>query len=142
MDQNAALLNDLYQNAQMGVTNIEQLQKAVTDAEFQTHLTKQLQGYQDIAGKARERMDQTGVSEKEPNPMTRMTSTVMINLKALKDRSTPNLAEMMITGSTMGFVNAIRRQREFSGAERENLSLMRELQTMEENNVQELKRFL
>ena len=142
MDQNAALLNDLYQSALMGVSSIEQVQKATTDAPFQTHLSRQMQGYQDLVEKARSRMEQTGVSKKEPNPMTKMTANVMVNLKALKDHSTPNLAEMMITGSTMGFISAIRGQKANAGAQQESLSLMREMQTMEERNVQELKRFL
>jgi hypothetical protein len=66
----------------------------------------------------------------------------MINLQTQNDKSTSHIAEMLIIGSNMGVINAIRNIRKYSAAEPSILALMERLLRFEENNIQELKNFL
>lgn len=45
MNDNVKLLNFIYQNSQMGVETIEQLEKIVEDKDFKRYLKEKYEGY-------------------------------------------------------------------------------------------------
>ena len=45
MNDNVKLLNFIYQNSQMGVETIEQLEKIVEDEDFKRYLKEKYEGY-------------------------------------------------------------------------------------------------
>ena len=67
----------------------------------------------------------------------------MLRAQAAADPSTTKLAEMMIRGSTMGTVQMTRRLHQLSGrADGELVDLGQQLLKAEEQNIQQMKRFL
>jgi len=58
------------------------------------------------------------------------------------DKSTSHIAEMLIIGSTMGVIDAIKNIRKYQSAEPNIISLMERLLRFEENNIEQLKTFL
>ena len=66
----------------------------------------------------------------------------MINMQTLSDKSPSHIAEMLMVGSNMGIINAIKNLKKYEHADKESLKLLKRLLRFEENNVQRLKAFL
>lgn len=142
MNGNAELLNFVYQNSQMGVETIEQLMEIVKEQEFKKHLQEQYEGYVKFHKDAREMLNESGHDEKGLSTFEKIRTYLMINFQTLTDQSTSHIAQMMITGSTMGITEAIQKENEYKDAEKKILKLMKDLKKFEEENIEKLKMFL
>ena len=142
MNDNARLLNFVYQNAQMGVDSIRQLMGIVENKELKEHLKTQFQGYEEFQNTARQMLEENGFDEKEISAFSKISTYLMINMQLLTDKSATHIAEMMIQGSNMGVIDAIKNLNDCEDAEQEIRNLMEKLQTFEEHNIDKLKEFL
>lgn len=137
------MLNYVYQNSQMGIETLKQIIKMVENESLEKSLEKQLTGYQDINTKAKKMLNANGYDEKGISEMEKLTSYLMINMKTLTDKSSSHIADMLIKGSNMGIVEAAKQLHKYeASAEKDIIALMKELQKMEERNVEELKKYL
>lgn len=142
MNGNAELLNFIYQNSQMGVDTINQLIGITEDTDFKRHLESQYKEYQDIHQSAKLKLNQNGYDEKGITAFEKIRTYLMINMQTLTDKSSSHIAEMLIIGSNMGIIDATKNLKKYQGAEPEIVNLMDQLLKFEENNIQELKKFL
>ena len=142
MNDNARLLNFVYQNAQMGVDSIRQLMGIVENKELKEHLKTQFQGYEEFQNTARQMLEENGFDEKENSAFSKISTYLMINMQLLTDKSATHIAEMMIQGSNMGVIDAIKNLNECEDAEQDIRNLMEKLQKFEEHNIEKLKEFL
>ena len=142
MNDNARLLNFVYQNAQMGVDSIRQLMGIVENKELKEHLKTQFQGYEEFQNTARQVLEENGFDEKEISAFSKISTYLMINMQLLTDKSATHIAEMMIQGSNMGVIDAIKNLNECEDAEQDIRNLMEKLQKFEEHNIEKLKEFL
>ena len=142
MNGNAELLNFIYQNSQMGVESLEKLISISEDDKFKKCLEYQLKEYRLINNKAMKKLNENGYDEKGIGTFTKVQSYIMINLQTMMDKTPSHLSEMLITGSNMGVIDAIKNIKKYSGAEPDILQLMGELKKFEENNIETLKEFL
>jgi len=142
MNGNAELLNFIYQNSQMGVHTLEQLIGIVEDEKFKKRLESQYREYQEIHKAAQEMLNKNGYDEKGLSTFEKIRSYIMINMQTLTDKSSSHIAEMLIIGSNMGIIDAVKNIKKYQDAEPEIINLMKRLLEFEENNVQELKKFL
>ena len=142
MNDNARMLNFVYQNAQMGVDSIRQLMGIVENKELKEHLKTQFQGYEEFQNTARQMLEENGFDEKEISAFSKISTYLMINMQLLTDKSATHIAEMMIQGSNMGVIDAIKNLNECEDAEQDIRNLMEKLQKFEEHNIEKLKEFL
>jgi hypothetical protein len=142
MDGNKEMLNYIYQNSQMGVNTIEQLVKISEDAKFKDYLDSQLKEYKEINHKVMEIINRMGFEEKGIGTLGEISTYMMINMKTLMDKSTSHIAEMMINGSTMGIIQATKALKNHHDTDKNIVALMEKLIETEENNFQQLKKFL
>lgn len=142
MNGNAELLNFIYQNSQMGVTTLNQLIELVEDGEFKNHLKAQYTEYQEIHRASEEMLNQNGFDEKGISTLEKVRTYLMITMETLTDKSPSHIAEMLIIGSNMGVINAVKNIKKYKNAEPNIIRLMERLLRFEENNVQELKTYL
>ena len=142
MNDNARLLNFVYQNAQMGVDSIRQLMGIVENKELKEHLKTQFQGYEEFQNTARQMLEENGFDEKEISAFSKISTYLMINMQLLTDKSATHIAEMMIQGTNMGVIHAIKNLNECEDAEQDIRNLMEKLQKFEEHNIEKLKEFL
>jgi hypothetical protein len=139
MDQNAELLNYVYQNAQMGTNTTRQIIDATDDETLKNILQKQLDGYREILTQARHMLDQKGLDEKGLSKMSEVKTQMMVGMETMADKSTPHLAEMMLIGSNMGVVDALKNLRKYPDAASEAQTLMKKLLHFEENRAERFK---
>ena len=143
MNANAELLNFVYQNSQMGVDTLKQLMDIVEDNHFKEHLEHQFNEYKQIHNAAKESLNKNGYDEKGLGTLEKIRTYLMINMQTLSDKTSSHISEMLIIGSNMGVINAIKNLRKYKeDAEPEILGLMNRLLKFEENNIQQLKDFL
>lgn len=142
MNGNAELLNFVYQNSQMGVDTLKQLIGIVAEGDFKRHMEAQFNEYQAIHGAARQMLNENGYGEKGISAMDKVKTYLMINMQTITDKTPAHIAEMLIIGSNMGILNAVKNLKKYNNAEPSIVDLMERLQKFEENNVQRLKKFL
>jgi hypothetical protein len=142
MNGNAELLNFIYQNSQMGVDTLNQLTGIAEDTDFKKHLESQLNEYREIHTAAKTLLNKNGYDEKGISAFDKIKTYMMINMQTLTDKTSSHIAEMLIIGSNMGVIDAVKNIREYKEAESNIKELMEKLLKMEENNIQQLKNFL
>lgn len=142
MNGNAELLNFIYQNSQMGVNTIKQLVDIVEDAEFKKHLEAQLNEYREIHTTAKALLNKNGYDEKGISTLDKIKTYLMISMETLTNKTASHISEMLIIGSNMGVIDAVKNIKKYKGAEKKIVNLMERLLKFEENNIQQLKKFL
>lgn len=142
MNGNAELLNFIYQNSQMGVDTINQLIDITEDEKFKIHLQSELDEYREINTTAKVLLNTNGYDEKGIGALDKMKAYLMINMQIMRDKTASHIAEMLITGSNMGVIDAIRNIDKYQDAEKDILDLMKKLLKFEENNIKQLKNFI
>ena len=139
---NAKLLNFIYQNSAMGVQTITQLLDITDDPALLHQLEHQLEKYRSFHSEAKHRLMSFGFDDEGLTNFEKLRTYIMISVQTMADRSSQHIAEMLITGSNMGIIDAIKNLKHFPNAEKDIRGLMDELLKFEEDNVQKLKEFL
>ena len=143
MNANHQLLQFIHKNAAMGVGTIPQAMSLPQSRAMKETLHHQLEEYQAIATQSQLLAKVHGQRVRRPGPTAFAMSDVMLRAQTALDPSTTRLAELMIRGSTMGTVQMTRRLHQYMGqADGELLALGSRLLRTEEENIQEMKRFL
>ena len=139
MDPSGALLSFIHKNAAMGVGAIPQAMSLPQSRAMVPALDRQLREYRAIAAQSQAyRRELRG-----PGTAALAMSAAMLRAQSMLDPSTSRLAERMIQGSTMGAVQMTRRLHQFTGrADPALVELGQRLLRTEEQNIQEMKRFL
>lgn len=143
MNQNAELLNFIYQNSEMGVETLNQIIEIVENPSLARQLESQRSAYKQIHQKSKEMLNENGYDEKAISTLEKISAYIMINLKTLTDKSDTHIAEMLIQGSNMGIIDAAKKINEYeNSAEKNIISLMKKLKKFEEENAEKLKSYL
>lgn len=142
MNGNVELLNYIYQNAEMGKNTISQLINISQDEEYKKLLQSQLQEYTSIYDSTDRKLKEFNKEAKNINSFSKASTYVMINLKTMVNKSPSHISEMLIQGSTMGIIHITKKLKEYADADQEILSLANKLLKLEQNNVEECKKYL
>ena len=142
MNQNAELLNFIYQNSQMGVDTINQLIDIVEDENFKKQLRSQLNEYKEIHSAAKKALNENGYDEKGIGTLEKIRTYLMINMQTVTDKTSSHISEMLLIGSNIGVINAVKNLKKYKNSESDVYKLMERLLKFEENNIQQLKEFL
>lgn len=142
MNDDVKVLNFIYQNSQMGVDTIEQLEKMVADKQFKKYLKDKYDGYCEIHRLAKAKLNNHGYDEKGISSFEKIRTYLMINLQTITDKSSSHIAEMLMIGSTMGIINALRCLTDYPKASKDILDLMNKLKEFEEKSYGDLQTFI
>ena len=143
MSADAEMLNFIYQNSQMGVETLNQLIPMIDNEAFKKRLEAQLKEYEQIHEEEKKLLNRHGYDEKGIGALEKIMAYLMIDMKTLMDKSSSHIAEMLIQGSNMGIIDAVKRINQYEKeAEKEVTALMKRLLKFEENNVERLKEAL
>lgn len=142
MNGNIELLNYIHQNSEMGQNTLNQLIGIVEDNSFKEVLQSQFNEYKKIFDLSEEKIKEQNKEAKEINTFSKISTYMMINLKTLTNKSPSHISEMLIQGSTMGIIDVTKKITEYNSADKEILDLANNLLKFEQNNIEELKKFL
>lgn len=136
------LLNHIYQTAEMGREGIQSVLKYTEDPKLAGTLNSQYTEYGKLQNAAGSLLQARGEAPKGLGPVAKASSEVMSTVKAMTDRSSANIAEMMIQGSTMGVTKSLRTIRDCDLRDEGVRRLADKLLKTEQANIEEMKRFL
>ena len=106
------------------------------------HLKEQRNGYRDLEKQAKRLLTANGQRAKELSAFAKLRTDWMIRAQTLTDRSAGHIAEMMMIGSNMGVIQAVQNLKHRPGAGAPARNLMERLLRFEEDNLQQLRKFL
>ena len=136
------VLDELHKGACMGMDAISFVLEKVEDKEFKSVLEKQFNGYQEVANKIEDLYPE--YSEKEPHETTAMNKAMTwwgIEMKTMNDESTSKIAELLMQGTNMGIIEG-RRLLNHKNVDKDVETLINEYVTMQEEDVENLKKYL
>lgn len=134
------MLNFIRQNVQMGIDGIKLVIDDTEDKDFYTELERELTEYEEIYKTADGLLQALGGEKENVAAAVKIASHLSARIKTMNG-STSKIAESMIHGSTMGITKIIKHKNEYNGDGRV-LEIADKLLKTEENNVEQLKKFL
>lgn len=126
----------------MGKNTISQLIGISQDEEYKRLLQSQLQEYTTIYNSTDKKLKELNKDAKNINSFSKASTYAMINLKTLTNKSPSHISEMLIQGNTMGIIDLTKKLKEYDDADQEILSLANKLLKLEQNNIEECKKYL
>lgn len=142
MGGTAELLNGVYRNSEIGIESLERLIQRVENQRLKAFMQMEFREYAAINVAAKNLLTENGYPERGLTLYERTRTRLVIELETLRDRSSGHIAQMLIQGSTLCVIDAIRTVRNYGGADSEITGLMLRLRQFEERNVERLKAFL
>ena len=142
MEENLNVLDELNKGATMGMDAINFVLDKVEDATFKNVLEIEYNKYKDVSVRANEIYSK--YSEKEPHETSTMTKIMTwygVEMKTLMDQSNSKIAELLLQGTNMGIIEG-RKLLNNKKMDKEIHDLLEEFVTMQEDSVEELKKFL
>ena len=142
MTQDMALLNFIYQNAEMGKETIPKLTKIVEDVNFRRVLEDQLTEYQEIFDQSQKQLQDRHQKPEGLTGMEKASTYMALKMNTLTDKTSSHMAEMLIQGSTMGSVDIQKQLNKYSEADTDVRRLGERLLKTEQRNIEQLQQYL
>lgn len=136
------VLDELNKGACMGMDAIHFILDKVKDNDFRKELNDQYNQYKLISDKICELYPE--YSDKHPHETSTMNKVMTwygIEMKTVMDDSTSKIAELLMQGTNMGIIEG-RKLLNHKETDKEVHKLVQEYVTMQERDVERLKRFL
>lgn len=133
---------DVYKNAHIALQSISDLIPAVDDDDIKVELKDQYEGYEKFIGKLSSFLAENQIEPKDVNPFKKAMLWSSIKMKTLFDNSRNQVAEMMINGTVMGINELTAMKNEGTILDKEVLSFVEELLSLEEDYEERLKKYL
>lgn len=144
MINDMTMLNFIRQNTQMGRQGIMDVLPKVENenSSFTGALNRQMREYENIYAEADKMLGELGGERENISAMSRISSQMMTTMKTMTDSSVSHIADMMIQGSSMGVTKIIQHQKDYDQSNPRITALADKLLKTEQNNIEELKKFL
>lgn len=136
------LLNRIFQDAQVGMLSIDKVLKKIENEKLKGLFKKQFEMYEKFG----EKCNILAVSEDEEIAengfFKKFKQTTMIYFSLWTDKTPRHIVEMMINGTVMGIVDAIKAEKDFKTKNEEVKKLVVEFKQMQEDFYEKLKKQL
>lgn len=145
MDENKELLTLIYQDADMGISSLTTLIRKLnkTDNKIKKVVEYELKGYEEFLKKTKKMMKEYKFDIDKKSIVSKLGSTMGINMEFMKDNSDSRVADMLIQGFTMGVLSISKKIDNFSGdAKKDIINLAKDFRKFQQENVEMLKKYL
>lgn len=145
MNENAEILEYIYQNAKMRVTSTTNLINILNgkDNKIKKIVEGELKGYENFVKESEKLLTKYKVEPKEKSIMANIMGNVSMKMELLNDNSDARIADMLTKGFTMGLVDITKRIDNFKDdADDKILLLAKKLKKFSEENIELLKPYL
>ena len=141
MDHTEELYKDIYKNSQMGMGSTSTVLAAYEGRALCDELSRESGEYSKIFAEAKkalgEKTHRLGLTPKE-----KFMTSYLIRLKLLRDAGDSKAAEMIIQGSNLGIIDAVRAKNTFNSADESSKALAQRLIDLQTNAIEKMKVFL
>ena len=141
-DYNIKAINDVYKNAHIALQSISDLLPEIEDKEIKNELQHEYEGYEKIIGEISQYMSEKNIEPKDISFFKKAMLSGSIKMKTLVNSSRNQVAEMMIKGTVMGITELTAMKNEGKNLDKDVLTLLEKLLSLEEEYQERLKKFL
>ncbi|MCX8074695.1 MAG: hypothetical protein N2749_03810 [Clostridia bacterium] len=142
MSRDVEFLNYIAQNAKMGIDTLTVILKDIEGRDFKKILLEQLEEYMKVYDKCSEILHDMNTEYKDFSVFQKASTYMATKLNIAKDDSHSHIAEMIIQGSTMGVTDITKKINEYSEVDEKVQLIANKLLKIEENNIEEMKKYL
>lgn len=139
---NEAVLNEVVRNTEMGKNSLGQLIDITDDRVFKACLLNQQREYRKLNQNAHTALAACGTHGHGQSKMAKMATTMGIKGKTLTDKTTRNLADMVIQGANQGVLDCEKARKDHPKASTGAMQLLDELQHFEETTATAMREYL
>lgn len=137
-----AILRSIQKNTEMAIKAIDTIEPKVQDKELSLLLARTETRYGSLREKAVSSLIEAGVEPGKTSGFEEMMLVGGITGNTLLNTSTSHIAELMIKGSNMGITDLNKTLNHNPQGEKVSMSLAEELMKMEQENLNEYKKYL
>ena len=142
MDQNENLLDEVHKSATMGYEAADLILNKLEHCGLRSQVERQSGDYHTLAQKAEKMMNDKGRDPKKETPMSKAMLWGNVQLSTLTDKSPTHIAEMMISGTTMGVIDLTKKLNQLKDADAGARRLAEEYLEGEKEHIDALKQYL
>lgn len=142
MDSPQYILNEINKGIKMGMDSISGVSEKVQDDNFKKDLKFEYDKYNDILNKVNNELSNYDDFPKELNPMQKAMGWMSIEMNTLDDKSNSKIAEMMLKGTNMGIIEGVKLRNNNPNTDENVKNILNEFIKFQENNVEQLKKYL
>ena len=136
-------LNAIYQNTKTAMQSIEDIIKKTTDTALINELSKEQDEYSCLAKECENfAKGEKIVGLKDNNWIEKAKLWTSVNMGTMTDKSTRNIAELMLIGTFMGIITCIKDKDDHKNVSPELDEILDKLYQFERNNIDRLLPFL
>lgn len=136
------ILIKLYQNVEMGIIGIEDIEDKVESRSLLKLLLKQKDEYSKLKEKLLELCAKYNVQDKEVSSIAHVSSQMMVTMKTMMDKSDSHIATMMMEGTNKGLIQLEKLLNNYQGKDEDLIKFIENLLVFEQQNNEELKVYL
>ena len=142
-EKNLKILKEIHKATKMGMDSISFVSEKLDDNKLKDNLSFQYTQYGKVIDRVNKLYENYGEIPEDKNVMNTIMGWTGVQMNTLKDKTPSHIAEIMIEGTTMGIIEG----RKLLNNEAEQVSkdvrdLLNNFVTFQENNVEQLKKFL
>ena len=142
MNNDQYILNEINKGIKMGMDSISTVAEKVQDCNLKENLQFQYNRYNDILNEVNNELSKFGEFPKELNPMQKAMGWMCVQLNTIDNKSDSKISEMMLQGTNMGIIEGIKLLNHNPNVKPEIKNILNEFILFQQDNVEQLKKFL
>ena len=142
MDNPEYILNEINKGIKMGMDSINHVTDKVQDKEFKDLLLHEYDRYNSILNRVNSELKNYGDLPKEVPPVQKMMGYMDVEVSTMTDKSNSKIAEMMLKGTNMGIIEGVKLKNRNPDLDNTIKGILDDFIAFQENNVEDLKKYL
>lgn len=142
MDNPQYILNEINKGIKMGMDSISTVSEKVGDKNLKDELLFQYDKYNEILNSVNSELRNYNDFPKELPPMQKTMGYIEIQMNTLNDKSNSHIAEMLIKGTNMGIIEGVKLKNRNPDTDSSIKNILDNFISFQENNVEQLKKYL
>ena len=142
-EKNLKILNQIHKATKMGMDSISFVSEKIDDNELKDNLSFQYTQYGQVMDRVNKLYENYGDIPEDKNIMDKVMGWTGVQMNTIADKTPSHIAEIMIQGTTMGIIEGRKLiNNETCQINKDVKDLLNNFVTFQENNVEQLKKFL
>lgn len=136
------ILNEIHKGVTMGMSSLEEVSKKSSDQTFKDNLSMQYNTYLDTLNKVNSEFEKAGEIPDDTPINQKIMGWTGIQMNTMNDTSNTKLSELLIQGYDMGIIKGTKLLNQSPEASKNVKNILGEFIQLQEDNINQLKKFL
>lgn len=142
MDENTYVLNEIHKGLVMGMESISVVSSKVGDQAFKKVLEQHYNQYGSLLNRINQDLECSGIKPEDTPAAEKVMGWTSIQFNTIADKSNSHIADMLITGTTMGIIKGRKLLNKNPSLKKETKQTLNDFIKEQEHQVEKLKEWL